>query len=590
MSEHYRAISWTPQKRTYDLVIALGVALHLVLFVGIGLLTHSEATIETLLIRAFGVGALVLLHVILVIGPLARLDARFLPLLYNRRHLGVTMFALGLVHGGFAILQFHSFGDLNPLVSVLVSNPRWDSFAEFPFQPLGLAALGILFLMAATSHDFWLKNLTAPTWKALHMLVYIAYALIVMHVSLGTLQAEVHPVNAALLLVGALAIGTLHVVAGARGRELDEARDGDDAAWVDVCRVDDLEEARARIVTLGGERVAVFRWDGKVSALSNVCQHQNGPLGEGRVIDGLVTCPWHGYQYRPDCGRSPEPFTERVPTFRVRVVDGVVAVDPRALPAGTAVEPALAGGTAETRDAARDTAETRDAAGDTAEMRDAARDEFYIGWLPRAPARLARRLRGVAALLVLSVAAVASSVALVQRPFASSRFEYGVVREFEGTIDRDPVPHLRVARPGGDSTSRWLLVAPFKHGASELIDGYDGARVRLRGTLIHRDDVTMIEVVPGSILASDVARPSAPEAPVELGELTLAGEIVDSKCFLGVMKPGELKPHRACASLCIRGGIPPVLCERDADGDATYWLLVGPGGEAVNEAVLPFVA
>jgi nitrite reductase/ring-hydroxylating ferredoxin subunit len=93
-------------------------------------------------------------------------------------------------------------------------------------------------------------------------------------------------------------------------------------------------------VTLAGERVAVFRYDGKVSAISNVCQHQNGPLGEGKIVDGCVTCPWHGYQYLPESGASPPPFTERVPTFRVRLEGDRVLVHPRPNPAGTRVEPA----------------------------------------------------------------------------------------------------------------------------------------------------------------------------------------------------------------------------------------------------------
>jgi nitrite reductase/ring-hydroxylating ferredoxin subunit len=92
-----------------------------------------------------------------------------------------------------------------------------------------------------------------------------------------------------------------------------------------------------RVVVLAGERVAIFRYDGKISALSNVCQHQNGPLGEGKVIDGCVTCPWHGYQYRPEDGISPPPFTERVPTFRVQTLEGRIFVDPRPLPPGTRV-------------------------------------------------------------------------------------------------------------------------------------------------------------------------------------------------------------------------------------------------------------
>ena len=343
MSHAYRAVGWTPHKKIYDSCLAGGVILYLGLFVATGLALDREATIETQLIRALGTCALLLLHVILAIGPLARLDRRFLPLLYNRRHLGVTMFLLAASHAAFATVQFHGGGDLHPLVSVLVANPRYDSFSQFPFEALGLGALVILFAMAATSHDFWLANLTAPVWKSLHMLVYVAYALLVMHVALGVLHTERHPVLAVLLGAGAITLGVLHVVAAQRERLADRelTAPGDADGFVPVCRVGDIREKRARIVSLGGERIAVFRYDGKVSALSNVCQHQNGPLGEGRIVDGCVTCPWHGYQYRPESGASPPPFTEKVPTFRVRVVGDQVLVDPRPLPPGTEIEPAL---------------------------------------------------------------------------------------------------------------------------------------------------------------------------------------------------------------------------------------------------------
>ena len=132
----------------------------------------------------------------------------------------------------------------------------------------------------------------------------------------------------------------LHLVAARRELPGDRELAEGSSELVEVCGVDEIPEDRARVVTVGGERVAVYRYDGKVAALSSLCQHQNGPLGEGRVIDGCVTCPWHGYQYEPHTGRSPAPFTERVPTFRVRVRGGRVWVDPRPLPAGTEVEPA----------------------------------------------------------------------------------------------------------------------------------------------------------------------------------------------------------------------------------------------------------
>jgi len=85
----------------------------------------------------------------------------------------------------------------------------------------------------------------------------------------------------------------------------------------------------------------VFRYDGKISAISNVCQHQNGPLGEGRIVRDCVVCPWHGYEYLPESGASPAPFTEKVPTFNVRILAGRVLVHPRPNPPGTRVEPAI---------------------------------------------------------------------------------------------------------------------------------------------------------------------------------------------------------------------------------------------------------
>jgi nitrite reductase/ring-hydroxylating ferredoxin subunit/DMSO/TMAO reductase YedYZ heme-binding membrane subunit len=344
LSHAYKAVGWNRQKRLYDLVLCLGIVVYLTAFLAVSLVRQPAPTIETVLIRAFGTCAFLLLHVVLSIGPLARLDRRFLPLLYNRRHLGVTMFLLALTHGAFSIIQFHALGDTNPLVSVLTSNGSYDSVAQFPFQVLGLLALVILFLMAATSHDFWLTNLTPPVWKTLHMLVYVAWGLLVAHVALGAMQDETHPTLAAFVAAGVVWVLTLHLVAGSREGASDrdlQALPTDEEGFVEVCRVGDIREKRARIICLSGERVAVFRYEGKISALSNVCQHQNGPLGEGRVIDGCITCPWHGFQYRPEDGSSPPPFTEKVPTFRVKVIGDRVLVHPEPLVPGTHVDAAV---------------------------------------------------------------------------------------------------------------------------------------------------------------------------------------------------------------------------------------------------------
>lgn len=342
MSVDYRAIQWSRQKRIYDGALATGVLLYLGMFGGIGAVAHPNATVETLLIRALGTCAFLLLHVILAIGPLARLNSRFLPLLYNRRHMGVTMFILALAHGLFALIQFHSLGDVGPIISLLSSNTRFGSVSQFPFQSLGLAALIFLFLMAATSHDFWLHTLTPRVWKRLHMAVYLAYVLLVAHVALGALQSERNPVFAVVLIAGFVSLSALHIASGLKENRKDAAGPAPArSGFVDVCSVEQIPEKRAFVACVNGERIAVFKYDGKVSAISNVCRHQNGPLGEGRIIDGCVTCPWHGYQYQPECGASPPPFTDKVETFDVRLSNGRVLVNPAPHPPGTRVEPAL---------------------------------------------------------------------------------------------------------------------------------------------------------------------------------------------------------------------------------------------------------
>lgn len=146
---------------------------------------------------------------------------------------------------------------------------------------------------------------------------------------------------------------------------------------------------------------------------------------------------------------------------------------------------------------------------------------------------------------------------------------------------------LLVERPGGGH-SAWLLVGLGKFGAVDRVKGLDGRRVRGTGTLIHRDEATMLELTADPL--EDLGPAAALLEVEELGEQTLFGEIVDSKCFFGVMNPGNLKAHRACAIRCISGGIPPVLLVRDAEGHARHVLLVGGEGEAVNEAVLDWVA
>ena len=329
MSAGYTAVGWNRQKKLYDWFIFGFCVLYLITFVVVTAFVNPDYTFETVLIRSTSTLAVLLLHVILSIGPLARINKKFLPLLYNRRHLGVTMFCIAAVHGIFSIIQFHTLGNVNPFVSLFTSNTNFFSLSGFPFQALGFFALIIFFLMAITSHDFWLHNLSPKLWKTLHMFVYLAYFLIVMHVMLGVIQYETHPVFVLLMSAGALWLISLHLIAGRREVKKDTERfDPAKEGFVKVCDVRDFEEGRAKIFCIDAERIAVYQHENKLYALHNVCKHQGGPLGEGKIIDGCITCPWHGYQYLPETGRAPAPFTEKVSTFATRIIGDEVLIHP----------------------------------------------------------------------------------------------------------------------------------------------------------------------------------------------------------------------------------------------------------------------
>jgi DMSO/TMAO reductase YedYZ heme-binding membrane subunit/nitrite reductase/ring-hydroxylating ferredoxin subunit len=333
MSARYVPVRWNRNKRVYDGVIAAAVSLYLGIFLGIGLLT-TEITLEILLIRALGSCAILMLHVVLAIGPLARLDRRLLPLLYNRRHLGVATFTVALGHAVMVAGYYHGDGVFAPLASLL---------ANGSFEHYGLVAFVILLLLAATSHDFWQKALGPSLWKWLHMLVYPAYALLVLHVLFGVVATERISFTSLVFGVGAAGLIALHLVVGLRERHRD-ASGPRPTAWIDVGTLDEIPEARAKVVTIPGrERVAVFKHEQCISAVTNVCAHQRGPLGEGKIVDGCITCPWHGWEYRRQDGCSPPPFQERIATYRVRVEGCRILLNPEPLPPGTPVEPAQFG-------------------------------------------------------------------------------------------------------------------------------------------------------------------------------------------------------------------------------------------------------
>ena len=210
-------------------------------------------------------------------------------------------------------------------------------------------------------------------------------------------------------------------------------------------------------------------------------------------------------------------------------------------------------------------------------------EDFYVGYVPRAPAALGRRIKRITIGLLAVGVTVGAALIIDQAPFAASKFEYGIYRDYTGVIEEWPYPILRA------DGSSFLLVGTGKHGVSEGVRGLQGKGVRLKASLIERGQDRMLEVVPGSMreTGADLA---ASVQEVDLGPVRLRGEIVDSKCYLGVMNPGNGKVHRDCAVRCISGGAPPAFIARDASGETRVLLLTGSDGRALHREVLPLVA
>jgi hypothetical protein len=218
------------------------------------------------------------------------------------------------------------------------------------------------------------------------------------------------------------------------------------------------------------------------------------------------------------------------------------------------------------------------------------KDEFYIGYMPEAPSGVGSFVKIRVIGLLVFVTAMAATIAVSFSQLGPATFEFGNYRSFEGCIEMTPYPHLAVHRPGSASeegVSRYYLTVFGKYGAESHVEAFANQKVQLEGQLIFRDHQTMIEIKDGSVVK--VGDADIEKMQHSIATETLEGEIIDSKCYLGVMNPGSLKGHKACAINCIRGGIPPMLLVRGEDR-ARYYLLVDQDGKPVNQEVLDKVA
>ena len=194
-------------------------------------------------------------------------------------------------------------------------------------------------------------------------------------------------------------------------------------------------------------------------------------------------------------------------------------------------------------------------------------DDFYIGYLPKAPDNLKGWLIKVIAGLFLVGLLLLMTFLFNYETSPNSTFEYGIYKELTGQIYSDPVPVIRVS---SENSSKNIVLVNFgKVGVSGILgqledslsgnlEDYD---VTLRGSLIYYDGITLFELSDdeNSVIDVKASTKKTVRSNIDLGKVTLTGELVDSKCFFGVMKPAYGKIHRSCATRCIEGGIPVAL-------------------------------
>jgi hypothetical protein len=231
---------------------------------------------------------------------------------------------------------------------------------------------------------------------------------------------------------------------------------------------------------------------------------------------------------------------------------------------------------------------------------------FYIGWMANAPKSLAKFAKKYLLVLMVVAAALAALLAVAQKQFGKGNFEFGQLTEIRGIYFDAPVPYIKVINGkdiwGNTSYISVPLIGYGKRGADGIINdiekeknlSLDKKTITLKGTLLYNDGKTFLQIDKNDSPLTNISSVPIPAELLpqrkDLGVQTIKGEIVDPKCFFGVMKPGEGKPHKDCAIRCILGGMPPVLVVRNEKDEANYYLIVGANGEKINEALSDFVA
>lgn len=375
-------VFWYKKEEKYDIYLAASVLLVFIL----SRLIFRAIDQPTLVLRTSSILAFVTLNLLLLIGPWSRFSGRILKIYHYRRHLGVTTFFLGWLHASIvfanyfgysieeafsSIFVFYGFTGLflmfwlgltsSDYIQVKMKDSWWKvihasimlvyiALAYYmytiqkslndPSFKYHLAVLGffLLFWIIVAPYSLIKKIMKTYVfgWKQLHVLVYIIYFSILLHVFFGALQSQgiiLKTVYFAfpIFVLGSHAAGWVirlredNAIYG-KIKAINQQFTEDEMIFIGIAKVEDFEEGKGQKFYVSNKPIAVFRFDNNFFAVSNVCRHQKGPIYKGKVEYGLVECPWHYWTYnlKDGCTSGKEKFC--LPKYGTRIKDGIVFV------------------------------------------------------------------------------------------------------------------------------------------------------------------------------------------------------------------------------------------------------------------------
>lgn len=227
------------------------------------------------------------------------------------------------------------------------------------------------------------------------------------------------------------------------------------------------------------------------------------------------------------------------------------------------------------------------------------KQDYYIGWSEHVPEENKKALRKLLYPVFILLPILTFVLVFFISPFNDHQFEIGQVKEFTGIYHKTPFPMILLddGQVPSNLSNHALLVGFGKFSANTIMQDVEkkmgsvsGKKIKINGTLIYGDGKAVIELTNKEKSFLEIIDQNIQETQAtKRTEITLEGQILDSKCWFGVMKPGEGKAHKSCAIRCISGGVPPVLRITE-DGRYVYYILKGLEGQDINQEVLDFVA